>query len=78
MQFYRCSLAMTVMREKLMRRSSIHRQQQLFDEAPSTSVVVLPTFNREEVVQLLSKLLGEVAHTCADHANSAEVDDDQD
>ena len=59
-----------------MRRSSIHRQQQLFDEAPSTSVVVLPAFNREEVVQLLSKLLGEVAH--ADHANSVEVGDDED
>ncbi|MGZ5145382.1 MAG: hypothetical protein ACXWCP_17655 [Burkholderiales bacterium] len=62
-----------------MRRGYIHRQQQqLFDEAPSTRVVVLPTFNREEVVQLLSKLLSEVAHACADHADNAEIGDDQD
>jgi hypothetical protein len=78
MPFYRCSLVTTVIREIPMKRSAIPRQRELFEEPPGEGVVVLPTSNREEVVQLLSKLLGEVAEAQVDHSTGAEVGDDQD
>ena len=59
-----------------MKRIVLLRQRQLFEAPSHKNVVVLPTVNREEVVQLLSKLLGEIAQ--ADHSKGAEADDDED
>ena len=61
-----------------MKRSVLPRQRKLFEEPPSECLVVLPTANRVEVVQLLSKLLAQVAEARADHSTNAEAGDDQD
>ena len=76
MPFYCYSLANTLIRERPMKRIVLPRQRQLFEAPSHKNVVVLPTVNRTEVVQLLSKLLGEIA--LADHSTGAEADDDQD
>lgn len=61
-----------------MKRSAIHRQRELFKEPPSKLAAVLPAANRAEVVQLLSKLLGEVTDARTEHSTDTEASDDQD
>jgi len=61
-----------------MKRSALPRHRDLFEEPSSTSVITLPKVNRAEAVQLLSRLLSEIADARRDRRADAEAGDDQD
>jgi hypothetical protein len=61
-----------------MKRSALPRHRDLFEEPSSTSVITLPKVHRAEAVQLLSRLLSEIADARRDQSADAEAGDDQD